>query len=169
MVLESILNPLQAEKKPWEMLFIGMLYSSISVLLGIMIFGQDASLVIVFLTVLACSPIMYGAIKMEETKDLEFNSEKKLLKEHSKALSFFMFLFMGIAISYSLWYIFLPTGVSSSVFAIQEKTISAINAQITAQISGQVSSGFGNFLSIFINNFKVLIFCFIFAYTNSLV
>ena len=49
MVLEAIMNPFQAEKHPWEMFFIGILYSSIAVLLGLIIFGKDASYVISFL------------------------------------------------------------------------------------------------------------------------
>lgn len=160
MVLESILNPLQAEKKPWEMFFIGMLYSSIAVLLGLMIFGKDSSLVIVFLTVLACFPIIYGAIKMEENKDMVISSEKKLLKEHWKALSFFMFLFFGIVISFSLWYIFLPFDTASDVFAVQTRTIAAINSNVT----GNFFDSLGILTEIFINNIKVLIFCLLFAF-----
>ncbi len=151
---------MQAEKKPWEMLFIGILYSSISVILGINIFGEDASLVIVFLTVLACFPIIYGAIKMEETKDLEFDDKKKLLKEHGKALSFFMFLFLGITLSFAVWYLFMSPNIASSVFSVQEKTIASINSPV----SGQFTDTLSTFMDIFTNNFRVLAFCILFAF-----
>jgi uncharacterized membrane protein SpoIIM required for sporulation len=160
MVLESILNPLQAEKKPWEMFFVGILYSSIAILLGMMIFGQDASLVIVFLTVLACSPIIYGAIKLEENKDMVISQETKLLKEHWKALSFFMFLFLGIVISLSLWYLFLPQDSVDSVFEVQTRTITQINSKVTGSFIDSLSV----FTEILFNNTKVLIFCLLFSF-----
>lgn len=160
MVLESLLNPLQAERHPWEMFFMGILYSSIAVLLGLMIFGDDASLVIVFLTVLACVPLIYGAIKMEENKDISISDEKKLLQEHAKAISFLMYLFGGIVVSLALWYVFLPIDIVQNIFAIQTRTIEQINSGITGNFFGSLEI----FSMVFLNNFKVLIFCLLFAF-----
>ena len=69
MVFESLINPIKAEKRPWEMLFIGMIYSSFAIILSLFIFREDASLVMIFLTTLAAVPLIYGAIKIEEKKD----------------------------------------------------------------------------------------------------
>lgn len=160
MVIESLVNPFKAERSPWEMFFIGMFYSSIAVLLSLWIFKPHASLVMVFLTVTACVPIMYGTIKLEEKKDLEIENEKVLIREHGKALSFFIFLFLGITISFTLWYVFLPADITNTLFSIQTKTISDINTQIT----GQGINQFSLFSKIFLNNIKVLIFCLIFAF-----
>ncbi|HJO02326.1 MAG TPA: hypothetical protein QF458_05400, partial [Candidatus Woesearchaeota archaeon] len=88
MVLESLLNPLKAEKKPWEMFFIGFFYSSIAILLSLWIFKEEASLVMVFFTVMACIPIVYNTMRLEENKDLEISKEMALLKEHNKAIIF---------------------------------------------------------------------------------
>lgn len=160
MVIESLLNPFKAERNPWEMFFIGMLYSSVAVLLSLWVFKPHASLVAVFLTVTACVPMMYGTMKLEEKKDLEIKDEKILLKEHGRALSFFIFMFLGITISFTLWYVFLPADLTNSLFSIQTKTISDINTQITGQGINQVTL----FSKIFLNNIKVLIFCLIFAF-----
>ena len=51
-------------------------------------FKQHASLVMVFLTVLASVPLVYSTMKLEEKKDRIMKSEKSLLIEHSKALVF---------------------------------------------------------------------------------
>ena len=99
MVFESLINPVKAKKRPWEMVFIGIVYSSVAVILSLFIFREYASLVIIFLTVLASVPLMYGAIKMEEKKDTELKEERFLIKEHGKALSFFMFLFFGFVVN----------------------------------------------------------------------
>ena len=160
MVIESLVNPFKAERKPWEMFFVGALYSSVALLLSLWVFKPHASLVMVFLTVMACVPIMYGTIKMEEKKDMEIEDEKILIKEHGKALSFFIFLFLGITVAFTLWYVFLPPEISSSVFSIQAKTISDINTKITGQGINQSTL----FSKIFLNNMKVLVFCIIFAF-----
>lgn len=160
MVIESLVNPFKAERTPWEMFFVGMFYSSVAVLLSLWIFKPHASLVMVFLTVTACVPIMYGTMKLEEKKDMEIDDEKILIKEHGKALSFFIFLFLGITISFTLWYIFLPADLTHTLFSIQTKTISDINTQIT----GQGINAFPLFSKIFLNNVKVLMFCLIFAF-----
>src|SRR3989338_9805513 len=118
MVLESLINPFKAEKKPWEMFFIGFAYSSVAILLSMWIFKQHASLVMVFLTVMACIPLIYSTIKLEEEKDLIIKKEKILLKEHGRALSFFIFLFFGITISFTVWYTFLPQSAAQSLFSI---------------------------------------------------
>ena len=160
MVIESLVNPFKAERTPWEMFFVGMFYSSVAVLLSLWIFKPHASLVMVFLTVTACVPIMYGTMKLEEKKDMEIDDEKILIKEHGKALTFFIFLFLGITISFTLWYIFLPADLTHTLFSIQTKTISDINTQIT----GQGINSLPLFSKIFLNNVKVLMFCLIFAF-----
>lgn len=160
MVLESIINPLAAEKKPWEMLILGFVYSTIAIFLSLWIFQEYASLVMVFLTVLACTPIMYNTIKLEEEKDMEIIEEKTLLKEHSKALMFFMWLFIGITLSCAFWYIILPGTIHTNLFSIQSETITSINSKIT----GLSINHMAILTKIFLNNIKVLIFCILFAF-----
>lgn len=160
MVVESLINPFKAERRPWELFFVGVFYSSLAILMSIWVFKPHSSLVMVFLTVIACVPLMYGTIKLEEKKDLEIESEKILLKEHGKALSFFVFLFLGITISFTLWYIFLPADLTQTIFSVQTKTISDINTQITGQSINQYSL----FSRIFLNNIRVLIFSLIFGF-----
>lgn len=160
MVLESLLNPLRAEKKPWEMFFLGLGYSSIAILMSLWIFKDQASLVMVFLTVMACVPIVYNTMKLEESKDLEISNEKALLKEHNKAIIFLMFLFFGITLSFVAWYIFLPSDTLNIVFDTQINTIQSINNQV----SGNVYKQFSTFTKIFLNNIKVLSFAILFAF-----
>jgi len=160
MVLESLLNPLRAEKRPWEMFFIGIVYSSIAILLSLWIFRDETSLVMVFLTVIACVPIVYNTMKLEESKDLVIDKEKALLKEHNKAIIFLMFLFFGITLSFVVWYVFLPSSSLNIVFEKQMSTIQAINNQV----SGNAYQEFSTFSKIFFNNIKVLSFAILFAF-----
>ena len=160
MVLESLLNPLKAEKKPWEMFFIGFLYSSIAIVLSLWIFKDQASVVMVFFTVMACLPIVYNTMRLEESKDLEISEEITLLKEHNKAIVFLMFLFLGMTVSFVVWYVFLPSGTIGMVFGMQTTTIEAINNQV----SGNAYQQFSTFSKILLNNIKVLAFAILFAF-----
>jgi len=159
-MLKNLCCVKNAEREPWEMFFVGIVYSSIAILLSLWVFNQHASLVMVFLTVMACIPIMYTTIKIEEKKDLVMENEASLLKEHSRALSFFIFLFLGLTISFSLWYTFLPQGTINTLFNIQAQTIADINNRVT----GAAIGGASRFVQIFSNNIKVMVFCILFAF-----
>jgi len=158
MVVESLILPSKAEKKPWQMFFIGFLYTTIAVFLSLWIFEKQSSFVMVFLTVLAAIPIMYNTIKFEETKDTKIKSEKELIKEHNRAIIFLTFLFLGITLSCIIWYVLLPSNIVSYLFERQTQTITSMNSQISGNfIQNDL------FIKIFLNNTKVLLFAILFA------
>src|SRR3989344_2664365 len=123
MVLESLLSPEKAENKPWELFFIGFIYATVGIFLALWIFRDQASLIMVFLIVIAAIPLVYNTMKYEESKDLIITKESSLLKEHSKAVTFFMFLFLGITMASVLWYVMLPADMTSLLFEKQTSTI----------------------------------------------
>ena len=160
MVVEALLYPLKAEKKPWEMFFLGFLYTSIGIFISLWIFRDQASLVMVFMITMAALPIFYNTMKLEESKDMMMDSETAILKEHNKAIAFFMYMFVGITIACAVWYALLPTSTINVLFDKQVDTIQAINNQV----SGNVIHNFNAFWKIFFNNFKVLAFSILFAF-----
>lgn len=171
-MLEMIMKPRRAERKPWEMFFIGLVYSSIALLVVSFIFSGDSVLskysgiILVLLTVLACLPFMYYVIKLEEGKDLEINDEGRLVKEHWKALSALMWLFFGFVVGFSFWYIAMP-GQTATSFNAQIEVFCSINSPNDysncleqngiSSITGGATSNAGFALGIFSNNVKVLI------------
>ena len=164
MVIEALTNPIKAENKPWTLLFIGIIYSTLAVFLSLWIFREHASLVMIFLMCLASIPLMYATLKLEEQKDLEISKESVLLREHAKALSFLMFLFFGITVSLTFWYLVLPGDIASKLFSIQTETIVNINNQV----AGNAISSTIVLMRIFLNNFKVLLFCLLFSFIYGL-
>ncbi len=160
MVLELLINPLKAEKKPWELFFVGAFYSSIAILLSLYIFRQYVGIVMIFITTLACTYLLQGIFRVEEKRDsTTVRSELSLLKEHGAALSSFMFLFLGFTVAFSVWYAVLPAGLSHQIFGVQEQTIQCINSAANGCVSGTQTA----FLKIFMNNIRVLAFTLIFA------
>ncbi|HLC98997.1 MAG TPA: stage II sporulation protein M [Candidatus Nanoarchaeia archaeon] len=160
MVLESLVTPFRAEKHPIEMFLIGVVYSSVAIFISMQIFEEMAGIVAVFLTVMASIPLLYSTIKYEEAKDLLDVPEGKLLREHSKAISFLMFLFFGITVSFTLWYIFLPASTVENLFSLQINTIKSINSGVGMAVTPQ----FSLFSKILFNNVRVLLFCILFAF-----
>ena len=160
MAIESIINPSKAIERPWEMFFVGFLYSTVAIFLGVWIFKAYSSLIMVFLTVFAAMPFMYKTMKREEEVDVTLKEEGKILKEHAKVVKYLIYLFIGFVVSYSIWFVFLPAGIVQSLFGTQIETIGAINANIV----GDVVSPGSVFLQIFLNNFKVMLFAIFFAF-----
>jgi uncharacterized membrane protein SpoIIM required for sporulation len=184
-MLEMIINPKRAERKSWEMLFIGIIYGSLSIILVNWIFAQDAVLAkysgifIITFCVMFSTPYMYYAIKLEEEKDTKIEGAFKLLKEHNKALLGFLFLFVGFIIAFSFFYIVWP---SENNFKAQIETYCMINRPASfsecvgqyglgdaAKTSGHVAKTTGfltskeRLIAIFTNNIYVLMFTLIFS------
>lgn len=154
---DILFNAKKAERHPLEMMLIAIFYSSISILVGSWIFPEYASLIAIFFTVMSTFYLTQKAIKFEEEKEENFIQEKTLLKEHSKALKLFTFIFIGMVISFAFWTYILPQETTSSMFSIQEKVLDQIKGE---KISGNFFSS-ENIKIIFSNNLKVLLISFI--------
>lgn len=165
MVLESITYPFKAERHPSKLFLIGVLYVSVAILLSLWIFKEKTSLVMIFLTVMAALPLMYNTIRLEEEKDKLASSEYPLIKEHVKALTFFMFLFMGMLFAFSMWFVFLPPELTQTTFSTQLETITNINSKIVGNAPTSLAQSNPGLVSkIFFNNMKVLTFAILFSF-----
>lgn len=176
-MLEMLINPKKAERRPWEMFFVGLVYASISLLIVTFVFGKDSilregsGLLVVIFTVICCLPFMYYVIKFEEGKDVQISDSGKLIKEHSKAIVSLMWLFMGFVVAFSFWYMVLPSYAGTN-FNFQIKTFCAINSPSNYEycvqqhsvpsITGGVTSS-KLIMNIFANNIYVLIFTILFS------
>src|SRR3989339_233106 len=160
MVLEALISPITAEQKPWETFFIGILYASIGITLGLFIFPSHAGMIAVGLTAMASIPLIYGAIRLEEKKDITISEERMLIKEHGRVVLFLACLFMGFTVAFAAWYVLLPADSAATLFSPQLATISGINSMVTGNdfATGSV------LLTIILNNLKVLAFCLLFAF-----
>src|SRR3989344_2752960 len=130
MVLESLFDPKKAVIHPARLFYLGILHAGIGTFLGLWIFKNQASLVLVFLTVMAALPFMYTTTKHEEKIDVKMVKEIKVLKHHSRILMAFMFLFFGFVIAFSLAFVLLPEKLVQSTFSSQIETIRSINSNV---------------------------------------
>jgi len=153
-----LFNPQKAERHPLEMIFVGMFYSSISILLGLWIFSISTSLAIVFLTVLSCLYVVQGAIKMEEKKEKNYNSEKWILMQHKGVVILFLSLFLGFVFSFALWSFFLPDQITFTVFELQDLSVEQIRA-----VTGSAIDVTSPIMKIFLNNLNIILISLVFA------
>lgn len=176
-MIELLMKPRKAERKPWEMFFVGMFWASAALLLVSFVFGNDsvlqdgAGLLVVVFTVIACMPFIYYIIKLEEEKDIEITENGKLMKEHTKALYAMMWMFLGFVLAFSIWYLVLPDSAGQN-FNFQIKTFCAINSPNNFDYCIQqhgipagtgAVTGANALLAIFTNNIYVLIFTILFS------
>jgi uncharacterized membrane protein SpoIIM required for sporulation len=172
-MLEMLINPRKAERRPWEMFFVGLFYASLSILLVNWLFAQDAVLsrysgvLVVTFTVMFSMPFVFYAIKYEESKIDSRTGMIKLLKEHNRALTTLLFLFLGFVVAFAFWYIVLS---SPENFRAQIETYCLINrpssySECVRQYgvkdfstTGFISTSKERFFLIFANNVYVLIF-----------
>jgi uncharacterized membrane protein SpoIIM required for sporulation len=177
-MLEMLINPRKAEREPWELFFVGLFYASLSILLVNWIFGGDpvlakySGILVVTFCVMFTLPFIYYVIKLEEEKNEKIEGFAGLLKEHSKALHAFMWLFLGFVVAFSFWYIVLSSNTS---FRAQIETYCAINRPTnfdecvsqygikTAVKTTAFVSAKEKIFMIFANNVYVLIFTFVFS------
>ena len=172
-MFESMFNPKRLEKGPWKMLFIGILYASLSLLLVKWFFSKDIilsnylGLMVVTFCVMFTIPFMYFIIKEEEEEDERVFGFLSVWKIHKDAIYAFMWLFLGFIIAFSFWYIVLG---DVTLFNAQVETYCRINSasnieacvqeytSIVSPSTGAVVKG-TRFLSILENNVYVMIFC----------
>jgi len=151
MVLGDLLSPDIAERKPIYILPIAFLYSTIGIFLALWIFPSHAALVAVFLTTFACMPLMLNVIKFEKDKEegtrdylrrlvFFFNPNREALKiknlikmqtSQDMLLPFFTFLFLGMALAFTLWFVVMPQDILTNLFYVQINTIKQINIGVS--------------------------------------
>jgi uncharacterized membrane protein SpoIIM required for sporulation len=178
-MLESIINPKSAERGPWKMLFIGILYASLSLLLVNWFFKSDlvlseySGILVVLFCVMFSLPYMYFMIRTEEDEDEHVEGFFSVWKVHKDAIYAFMWLFLGFIIAFSFWNIILQ---NSQLFNAQLETYCMINnpgniedcvAKYSLDQKVIASTGAATkelrFLSILENNVYVMIFTLVFS------
>lgn len=180
-MLESLINPKRAEKGPWKMLLIGILYASLSLLLVELFFGNDpvlskfSGIMVVTFCVMFTLPFMYYIIKKEEKSDEEIEGLTHVWKVHKDAIFALLWLFVGFIIAFAFWFIVLQ---NSTLLNAQVETYCMINSPGSIEDCAHQYS-FENFagestatgavtkkarlFSILENNIYVLIFTLIFS------
>jgi len=152
MVLEQIYSARWIEKKSRFAFLIGLVYSAIGIGSALLLFPDNPGLASIAFTSLLILPSLNQLMSIEENQAAR---EKKfdiieLFKDHNDIFKVYLFLFLGILLSYSLISLLLPSITTSRIFAEQVNVMG---------ITGEAYTVKSLFSSLFLNNLKVLVFC----------
>lgn len=151
-MLESLLRPKKAEKRPWDVFFIAIMFSFIGVSFALQIFPAQASVFAICLITIMFMPFFQKYFELEEKKDYKLH--KNLLARHKKLFYVFGMFFIGTILALSFIYVFFPH--ARPAFEMQEDWFRSQGRTITGQAT--VGEEFSLFL---INNTQVLLIMFI--------
>ena len=177
-MLEAIINPKSSSAGPWKMLFIGLLYASLSILLvhwffsGDFVLAKYSGMIVVTFCVMFSLPYMYYLIKQEESEDEAVEGILSVWKTHKDAVYAFMWLFLGFIIAFAFWYLVLQ---NNDLLNAQIQTYCMINSPGNIEdcaarytfdqniVSTGAITKVDRFLSILENNVYVMIFTLVFS------
>jgi uncharacterized membrane protein SpoIIM required for sporulation len=148
-MLENILKPTWLEEKPRFAFLIGLVYAIIGIIAAYIIFPRSQGIASIAFLSLLLVPSLNKILAIEEMQDAAEKkfSFKRIFRDHADVLEIYLMLFLGIFLAYALFSIRFPELLVSGIFDNQLRVI-GVNA-------GQAVGGL-NFISILLNNFKVM-------------
>jgi uncharacterized membrane protein SpoIIM required for sporulation len=157
-VFEHIFPESFLEKRAWVAFFLAIIASTVSIVVARMLFPANSGIVsIVFLSLLLL-PSFSAIFKTEERKERKEKqwSFKRLYEENKTSFGIYLMLFFGIYLTYML-YAFFVSSFGADVGSVFREQLSLESVRGNSIFSGS------KFLSIFINNWWVLLACFLVA------
>jgi uncharacterized membrane protein SpoIIM required for sporulation len=161
MVLESYLSLLFLKKKPFYVIPITFVYTSLALYFAHKIFPSEAPLFWLVLLTFLSIPLFWTIASSEKRLENKTKSYVKalFLDRSDKTIQFFIWFFLGTILAIALWYTLLPMDLVNELFNLQLNTIRTLNLSLSGSA---VTRSF--FLAILTNNIKVLILSVLFAF-----
>ena len=174
MVLEALLSTVEARKHPFFVIIAAFIVNSIGLWTAYFIFPDSASIVSIAFLTIVFTRFLHNAM---------LNAEEQEAHHHHKGLSALLFvrhihvvkayslLFLGLIISYSVWYAAMPMDVREKVFFEQDKTLTNISV-LKDNVTGAFAANEGPcrldtfcwLELIFLNNGIVLLLSILFSF-----
>jgi uncharacterized membrane protein SpoIIM required for sporulation len=158
MVLEHLFPEDWIEKKSGYAFLLAIGYSIIGIIISRLIFGSNSGIVSVFFVSLFLVPTMRKMFYYEDTieeKEKNF-SFKHLLMDNKELIKTYLMIFLGIFLTYTFFSFVLPQLGINTFNIFKEQLYLDVN------LKGQaISFTSSTFWSIMINNWWVLVACFV--------
>ena len=99
MVFELLINAKEAESKPFEMFFYGILITTVSLFAAYYIFPSSSSVIFLFLITIAAFPTISAILKDDEEIDEETDRiDMNFFAHYEKTIMVYAYLFMGVLV-----------------------------------------------------------------------
>ncbi len=127
-VLESLFEGESVVKHPFSALFMGFVFSSISLWIAFFSFPGSASILSISFIVIAAVPMIHYVFVKEEEESVKVRGKKRSFVERNFDLIKIYSLFsIGVIASYAIWFLLLPA--ESSSFCFEANTCFSVPAQ----------------------------------------
>ncbi|MFH0835105.1 MAG: stage II sporulation protein M [Candidatus Micrarchaeota archaeon] len=161
MVLDYLISPREAKRRPHEVFIVAALFVSFAVLAQLFIPSIRGS--IVMFAMVPAIPLMWSLLVREEhdeedeiqacyrTHYWEGNSVTSILARHAALVEVFSFFFLGAVFAYAVWAAALPPQQTQALYADQLNELNAIRGISTGNFFDA-----GRFEYLFGHNLQVL-------------
>jgi uncharacterized membrane protein SpoIIM required for sporulation len=175
-MLESLLDPENADKRPWETFWLGFLFTIAAGLLTLQIGGARGGFLFVAFISIAAAPFFLRVFDFDEKR-----GGKNFFDRHYEIIKIYAFFFLSVIFASSLMFVFLPND-NSVLFSDQLEDLCARGITsdpgcgriiVSGDASGTLAAGYASsnavapeftLVSILINNLEVLALAFIFSF-----
>lgn len=163
MVFESLINPKEAENKPWHIVFVSFVYSFIAIFFAHSMFPAQSSILSIALITIIFVPFFQKLFVLEEKKESTAARKQvktNLFSRHRQIIYVFSAFFLGVIIAMSLIFTFLPQYYQ--VFDVQAEKMKGLGYNIEPATTGEVTTNaMTSFVRFFENNTKVMLLMFV--------
>lgn len=153
MVLESMINPKNAEDKPLHVFVISVFYTLVAVFFSYYLFPSQSSILSVAMVTIIFVTFFQKLFELEEEKEDRAASrgdKMNFFQRHGRSFYVYSAFFLGVVVAMSFVYIFFD---SAQIFSLQADTVRALGT------GSVVDPGYLN--RIFMNNTQVLMLTFV--------
>lgn len=158
MVLEKLISLRTAVRNPWAMMVVGGIVSLACLVIAFIVFRESVGMFTTFLITMAMTPFMVNLLRYEEATTEEEIAQRKnmnLLQRHGDMLQVYTAFFVGMILTMSLAYMFLPGDTVETIFKDQIEEIKLIRGEFL---------NMSIFERIIVNNISVLLISFLFSF-----
>jgi uncharacterized membrane protein SpoIIM required for sporulation len=163
MVLESILSPEAAERHPWEIIFLSLVFVSIGVWSTLYLGYPSGFLTVAFVAVPSV-PLILNLFKYDEeevVKEKVWGSA--LIARHLPVILVLLFYFIGLIAGFVFWYLALPPEASAQVFSSQIQELKSLSGLVSLSGFAIKTNLAQAFEVIFLHNLGVLALILLFS------
>lgn len=153
-MFDLLLNPVQAEKKPWDLFLFAIVFTGVALWVSATFFSHFVGFGSAVILTLLFFPLLFKAFSREEDEDIHLRSEADRFYAHRNIVILFVFIFLGSLSGYFLAYNFLPPELRDTFFVDQLSTIDA-----SSPLTGNAVNPELALVSILQANFFLLFLC----------
>ncbi len=151
MVLEAIITPKEARKKPWFIALLGFVFVSIGLWAADFI-GVYKSILAITLVSVPAVPFVWRLFDFEE-EEVERNVVlgSRTIARHAPVMLVLAAFFIGLIAGFTFWYIMLPGDKVTGLFEVQTSELNNIKGSVSLSGNALLATidGNGRFLEVF--------------------